>query len=169
MPRPVLLAVALAVAGLLFAADVVSKTWAEDELRRRGARSHLGGHLVLRHQTNSGIAFGVFQPHLHPYKRLWLVSYGAVVTGALAGLLVWQTLRPAGPTSRLALAGVTAMLGGAAGNLRDRVMRGAVIDFIDLVPRPTRPDWNFPAFNLADLYLAAGVVLCAVALLRRRR
>ena len=67
---------AVAVAALLFAVDVVTKNWAEADLRRRGARSHLGGHLVLRHQTNTGIAFGLFQPHLHPHKRLWLIGYG---------------------------------------------------------------------------------------------
>jgi signal peptidase II len=58
------------------------------------------------------------------------------------------------------------MLGGATGNLLDRVKRGAVVDFIDIVPPP---GWNLPAFNLADLWLAIGLVLCAVALIRQRR
>ena len=58
------------------------------------------------------------------------------------------------------------MLAGATGNLRDRVQRGAVIDFIDVVPAPGL-DW--PAFNLADVCLAIGLVLCAVALIRQRR
>ena len=166
MPRPALLAVAVAVAAVLFTADVVTKNWAEDELRRRGARSYLGGHLVLRHQTNTGIAFGLFQPHLHPRKRLWLIGYGGAVSLALAGVLAWQVLRPIGPGSRLTLAGLTAMLGGATGNLHDRVTRGAVIDFIDIVPRP---GWNWPAFNLADAWLATGLVMCALALIRQQR
>ena len=166
MPRPALLAVAVAVAALLFTADVVTKNWAEEHLRRRGARSYLGGHLVLRHQTNTGIAFGLFQPHLHPHKRLWLIGYGGAVSLALAGVLAWQVLRPIGPGSRLTVAGLTAMLGGATGNLRDRVLRGAVIDFIDVVPPP---GWNWPAFNLADVWLASGLVLCAVALFRKQR
>ena len=41
-----------------------------------------------------------------------------------------------------------------------------MIDFIDVVPRP---GWNWPAFNLADVWLAIGLVLCAVALIRQRR
>ena len=166
MPRPALLAVAVAVAAVLFAVDVVTKNWAADDLRRRGARSYLGGHLVLRHQTNTGIAFGLFQPHLHPRKRLWLIGYGAAVSLALAGVLAWQVLRPIGPGSRLTLAGLVAMLGGAAGNLLDRVKRGAVVDFIDLAPSP---GWNWPAFNLADVWLVTGLVLCGVALIRQQR
>jgi signal peptidase II len=165
MSRPALLAVAVAVAAVLFTVDVLTKNWAADDLRRRGARRYLGGHLVLRHQTNTGIAFGLFQPHLHPHKRLWLIGYGTAVSVALAGVLAWQVLRPAGPGSRLTVAGLTAMLGGATGNLLDRIKRGAVVDFIDIGP----PGWNWPAFNLADLWLAIGLVLCAVALIRQRR
>lgn len=162
MRRPALLAIALAVAGALFAADALTKLWAEDELRRTGARSHLGGHLVLRLQNNTGIAFGLFQPHLHPRKRQWLIAYGAAVSLALAAVLVWQTQRQVG-TTQLAVAGLTGMLGGATGNLHDRVFHGAVIDFISL------PTIRWPAFNLADLWLAVGLVLCAVALYRSRR
>jgi signal peptidase II len=58
------------------------------------------------------------------------------------------------------------LLAGSAGNLRDRVMRGAVIDFMDLQP-PGGATW--PAFNLADLYLAAGLGLCITGLLRAHR
>ena len=82
---------------LLFTVDV-----AHQELGRgpscggAGPARYLGGHLVLRYQTNTGIAFGLFQPHLHPHKRLWLIGYGAAVSVALAGVLAWQVLRPAG-------------------------------------------------------------------------
>jgi lipoprotein signal peptidase len=60
---------------------------------------------------------------------------------------------------------VAALLAGAVGNLRDRITRGAVIDFIDVrVWGETR----WPAFNLADVYLSAGLILCGVALVGRR-
>src|SRR5687768_14224816 len=108
--RLLTLAGALAVAALLFAADAGSKAWAEDELRRRGTRSYLGGQVTLRYQTNSGIAFGLFQAHLHPSKRGWLISYGAIMTGGLALVLGWLVLRAQAPRQRLAIAGLVALL-----------------------------------------------------------
>jgi signal peptidase II len=148
----------------LIAADVATKSWAEHHLRRVGARSVLGDWLVLRYQTNSGIAFGVWRAPIIPWKRSALISYSTVVTLALAVVLA---ARLRDPTSRSpATAGVAALLAGSAGNLRDRVMRGAVIDFIDLQP-PGGATW--PAFNLADLYLAAGLGLCITGLVLAHR
>ena len=169
MPGGTRLLLALAVASLLFAADAGTKAWAEGELRRRGARSFMDGHLVLRYQSNSGIGFGLFRAHLHPKKRDWLILYGAAVTAGLAGVLGWRMLLAAGRWQRVPRAdelGLCLMLAGAAGNLRDRIARGAVVDFITLSPWP---GWNWPAFNLADTYLAAGLLLCAYALVRVKR
>src|SRR5688500_2109574 len=162
------LAGALAVAGLLFAGDAGSKAWAEENLRRHGARSILGGQLTLRYQTNSGMAFGLFQAQLHPSKRAWVISYGAVMTAGLAAVLGWVLLSAQVARPALAAAGVRALLAGSAGNLRDQIVRGAVIDYNDLHPA-FLPDWNWPAANLADLYLAIGLVLCVWALLARPR
>jgi signal peptidase II len=161
----------LLIAGSLLAADVASKSWAESELRRRGARSLLGGRLVLRYQTNSGIAFGLFQESLHPGKRPFLIAYAAAVTAGLAAMLVAVTVRrrPTRPSSLpawLLPAGLVAMLAGAAGNLRDRITRGAVIDFIDF---QLTPSFGWPSFNLADVYLAVGVGLGVVGLLLAQR
>jgi signal peptidase II len=155
----------LLLAGSLLAGDLASKSWAETELRRRGARNLLGGRLVLRYQTNSGIAFGLFQKSLHPYKRPFLIAYSAVVSAGLLALLVARTLRRTG-RGWLMPAGLVALLAGAIGNLRDRITRGAVIDFIDVqVWGATR----WPAFNLADVYLSMGLILCGIALMRAGR
>jgi signal peptidase II len=147
----------------LFAIDVGTKTWAELELRRTGSRSVLGDWLVLRYQTNSGIAFGVWRAPMIPWKRGALIAYSSVVT---LGLAVVLARRLGDPTrSALGTAGVVALLAGTAGNLRDRITRGAVIDFIDLQP----PGTTWPAFNGADLYLAAGLGLCLAALVMAHR
>ena len=155
---------AIACVGGLFAADVASKSWAEHHLRRAGARSLLGDLLVLRYQSNSGIAFGLWRAPMIPWKRSALIAYSSVVTLALAGVLARRLRDPAATT--LSSAGVGALLAGTAGNLRDRVMRGAVVDFLDLQP-PGGATW--PAFNLADLYLAAGLGLCFTGLLLAHR
>jgi signal peptidase II len=151
--------IALAFAGGLFAADIATKTWAEYELRRHGARTLLGEFLVLRYQTNSGIAFGLFRAPIVHWKRTALITYSSLVTIGV-GLVLARRLADPNATL-LTTAGVTALLAGSGGNLRDRIVRGAVIDFLDLQP-PGGGSW--PAFNLADLYLAVGLVLCIAGL-----
>jgi lipoprotein signal peptidase len=163
-PLPLLASQMLA--GALFASDVATKSWAESELRRRGARSLLGDRLVLRYQTNSGIAFGLWQRSLHPAKRPFLITYSALVATGLLALLGWRLLRRQGAGGALVPLGLVALLAGTAGNLRDRIVRGAVIDFIDL-QLPAGLRW--PAFNLADVYLTVGLVLCTLGLLRAAR
>jgi signal peptidase II len=157
-------AVALACAAGLFGADVGSKTWAEYELRRQGQRSLFGGTVVLRYQTNSGMAFGIARAPIVHWKRDALIAYATAVT---AGLLLVLGRRLADPNvSRHTSAGLVALVAGSAGNLRDRIMRGGVIDFID-IQLPARLPW--PAFNLADVFLAVGLVLCCIGLWRAFR
>jgi signal peptidase II len=154
------LLVALVVAGLLVAADAASKRWAEDELRPRGARSLLGGTVELRYGINRGIAFGLFKGHLHPHKEALFTGYAAACTLALTVLLVVRALRGRGRP--VITAGLTALLAGSAGNLWDRHQGGGVVDFIDIGVGQTR----WPAFNLADLYLTVGLVLCVWGLVQ---
>jgi signal peptidase II len=151
---------ALLLAGLLVGADAESKSWASSDLRRRGPRAVIEGHLVWRFQLNSGIAFGLFQDSLDPRKGPLLIAYSAVMTGGLALLLGLRLLRRQRP-GWLVPGGLLLLLAGTAGNLLDRIRLGAVIDFIDLTLFGV---FRWPAFNLADAYLAVGVVLCATGL-----
>jgi signal peptidase II len=146
--------------------DAETKSWAASELGRRGGRTLVDGHLVLRLQTNSGIAFGIFQPHLHAEKARWLVMYKSAMAAGLALLLAWRLLFGQGRGALVPL-GLCALLGGTVGNLLDRARTGAVTDFIDLRLAGLR----WPAFNLADLFLAVGLALCVAGLvvaIRRR-
>ncbi len=69
-------------------------------------------------------------------------------------LLVWLARLPA--NARLLPAALMLVLGGAVGNLVDRVQLGYVVDFIDL---HYFNEWHWPAFNLADSAIVVGVVL----------
>ena len=163
--RLVRLALLLGLCALLVWLDVATKAWATTELARRGGRTLIDGHLVLRVQQNSGIAFGILQPQLHPDKARYLVTYKAAMAGALALLLAWRCLRA--PGERLAPLGLVLLLAGTLGNMIDRAAEGTVTDFIDV----RLGAWRWPAFNLADAFLAAGIALCLAALLlglRRR-
>lgn len=102
----------------------------------------------LTHTTNTGMAFGLFQG-----GSLWLTF---AVIAIVAGLLIYaRRLAASHPTLYLALGLV---LGGALGNLTDRLMRGSVVDFIDVGP--------FWIFNLADSGVVIGGLLLAWLLSR---
>jgi len=113
----------------------------------------IAGHwLHLTLTRNSGGAFGLL-----PHATLYLVAASAVIAAAL--LLYART---AVAHSRLLTAAVAMLLGGAVGNLADRVRLGHVIDFIDLRV--------WPVFNLADVAVTAGGALIVLsALLPRTR
>lgn len=107
----------------------------------------LPGLLRLYYVENTGAAFGLFQ------GRNPLLAVLAVVVVIL--LAIWFRALAA---SRLGALALGLQLGGAFGNLIDRLRHGFVIDFIDF------PFW--PTFNLADSAITVGVLILAVALLR---
>ena len=140
---------ALAVAVVATAVDQASKTWALERLSGREPIPVLGS-LQLALSFNSGVAFSLGQG-----------SGLAVVPIALAVVLVVVYVARS-LSGRLAAASVGLVVGGALGNIVDRVLRshdGAVVDFIDL-------QW-WPVFNLADVAVVVGGILLSLASLRR--
>ena len=107
---------------------------------------------VLTH--NRGISFGILNgAGLPPWAF-------AVLGVALAALLVVWLLRAENRVTAVALGLV---IGGALGNVLDRIRHGAVTDFIDL----HAGDWHWPAFNLADAAICVGAALLVLAGFRR--
>ncbi len=110
----------------------------------------LGGFLRLTHVTNAGAAFGMLSDH---------TSFLAAISLALIGAIIWWYARYV-PHSERGLGGVAAglLIGGATGNLIDRVLRGYVIDFFDL--------GFWPVFNVADIAVVVGCGLVFLLVLR---
>ncbi len=108
--------------------------------------------LHLTYVKNSGGAFGILGG-----QSVVLLAGSAV---AIAFVL-WVLL--AGPPTRLTVAGCGLVLGGAAGNLLDRLMEGRVTDFLDLQFWPLQA---WPVFNAADIAIVLGVGLLLLATLR---
>lgn len=129
---------AAAVAALVLGADQVAKALVRSEIER-GASVEVLPILDLVNFRNTGIAFGLMSG-----AGPWL----ALVIGA--GVLVLVAVFVANAHIPMAWLPGGFLLGGALGNLVDRVREGAVTDFIDL------PSW--PAFNLADCAITIGVV-----------
>jgi len=107
----------------------------------------------ITYTTNTGAAFGLF-----PDQGVLFVIIALVV---IAAIIVYYRQLPDG--YRLARLALGLQLGGALGNLIDRLRQGYVVDFVDLNFWPLR-DW--PVFNLADSAIVVGVVLLAFSMLR---
>jgi len=137
----------LALAAAIVGADQLIK-WIITQTIERGDAQPILGPLKLVHVTNSGAAFGILQG---AGPLLIMTS----IIGMAAILVYLFNPGFAHPLMRLGLA---SMLGGAVGNLIDRVRNGEVVDFVK-VP-------NFPAFNVADSAITIGVVLLAWAIAR---
>jgi signal peptidase II len=135
--------------GLLLMLDGASKRWAATDLRPRGPRTVAGGHIRLRYHENPGFAFGLGGGR----RPAALTVTSAAVAAMLLGLLMHRLIRR---DSALLVTGLLALVAGTVGNLRDRLERGYVVDFIDYA--------RWPLFNVADICLAVGMVLCAAGL-----
>ncbi|NBY71628.1 MAG: lipoprotein signal peptidase [Betaproteobacteria bacterium] len=108
---------------------------------------------------NAGAAFS-FLSDASGWQRWLFVGIGAVAMV----LIVWM-LR-SNPTQRLFSAALSLILGGAVGNVLDRLLYGYVVDFIDV----HWAGWHFPAFNVADSAITLGAAaLILDELLRVRR
>lgn len=106
---------------------------------------------------NYGAAFGLMNAAEFPFKTVVL---SIVATLALGALSWYGATLPV--EQRLARLGLALIIGGAAGNLIDRLRSGYVVDFVDLYWR----DWHFWAFNVADAAITVGVSLMILDLLQ---
>lgn len=137
-----------AVSGAVLALDQWTKALATAHLMDGPAVPLIGTLVQLTYTRNSGVAFGLGAGTNFPFYLFSIAAAVAIVWLFVAG-------RVRGTRTQVALA---LILGGALGNLVDRVTAGTVVDFILLSWRR----WDFPVFNLADTAVTAGVVLFAL-------
>ena len=146
--RPLRLFVAIAAATLV--ADQASKAVVLRHLKEGASFPAWGRTLYLTVTHNRGSAFGLLENR----DALLLAIGGAVCLGALLLVLFRPDLRGC------YLLPLALIWGGSAGNLLDRLQRGAVVDFVDLRV--------WPVFNLADAAITVGFLILAYQLGRRR-
>jgi signal peptidase II len=144
--RSAILLYAVAAGALLL--DQVSKAWVERTLSGRPPIRVIPGVLSLNYTTNSGGAFGFGE------SAPWLFAGATIMVSAVIAVVSMRQVR-----TPVAVA-LGLILGGALGNLADRVAGGAgfsgrVTDFIDLQV--------WPVFNLADTAIVIGAVLLAIS------
>ncbi len=139
-------------------ADQWSKWWVERTLAPQSVRPLIEGVLNLTHVRNTGVAFGLFAGDGAGLGPPLLSALGLA---ALVVVGVYFRRTPAG--DRLLLTALALILGGAVGNLLDRLASGAVTDFIDFFIG----SYHWHTFNLADSAITVGIGLMAVDFLRR--
>jgi signal peptidase II len=110
--------------------------------------------LRIVHIENKGAAFGMF-------SQLGNNVFIFIAVIAIIFILMYLLKLPVG----LELYSLSLVLGGAAGNLLDRIIFGKVIDFIDIYVN----DWHWPAFNVADSALTVGITLFIISNLFHRK
>jgi signal peptidase II len=137
--------------------DQIAKGVLKRFLELHEYRPLVDGLLSLSHVRNRGAAFGILSEAGLPYQGVLLSVVSLFALGAIAAY--WLRLPADARLPRLALALV---LGGALGNLVDRVRFGYVVDFIHVYWR----QYAWPDFNLADSAISTGVVLLLLDMLR---
>jgi signal peptidase II len=136
--RPTLLALGLA--ATVIVADRITKHVIRGQIPLNGSRRVIPGVVKLVHYRNTGVAFDFLS------GRGVLVLIVTAI--ALSALIAYFVLHPA---RRGLWVATGLLLGGALGNLLDRLLNGSVTDFIKF------PDW--PAFNVADICITVGVIV----------
>jgi signal peptidase II len=138
--------------------DQWTKWLVEVHLPEHSAQPVIPGFLNLTHVRNTGVAFGLFASE--GASTGWFLTLLGL--GALAAVTVYFWFAPT--RDRSLLVALALVVGGAVGNLIDRVASGAVTDFIDVYVG----SHHWPSFNVADSAISIGIVLMAIDSFRPR-
>ncbi len=149
---------------VLFIADQFTKTLILGAYQLGDATPITGFFNIVR-AHNTGAAFS-FLADAGGWQRWGFTAFGLVA----ALFIVWQLRQH--PGQRLFAFALSSILGGAIGNVIDRLIHGYVVDFLDFhwsFLSPMFPGGHFPAFNIADCGITIGAVLLILDELRRVR
>jgi len=150
---------ALIVGSTVLVLDQITKALVENLMHLYQSIEIVPYFAHLTYLKNTGAAFGVLAGTRSPVRMVFFVLVSSVAIGCVLYLL--KNLRP-GRTS--VVTSLALILGGAVGNLIDRLRMGEVIDFIDL-------HWHhlhWPAFNVADSSITIGVILLFIQMIRKQ-
>jgi len=146
--------------------DRASKAWIQSRPEDYFPHSVITNSVNLVYLRNPGMAFSFLAGYSPAMVRALLIAGTLIIIGFIAWLLVAS--RSAGV---LQTAGLALLLGGATGNVTDRILHGAVTDFLEVWLRfiPLRIFHPWPAFNVADSAVTVGAVLIVLEILLVRQ
>ena len=133
----------------IFCLDQATKILTQTQIKLNTIIPVIEGYFNLTHVTNQGGAFGLFGDNEQWIRILLFIFFPIICV-----LLIFWMIR--GSSSRTGVLGYSFILGGAFGNLFDRVRLGYVVDFLDFYYQ----DYHWPSFNVADSFVVLGVGVC---------
>ena len=161
MSYPTRLPWLLLISAAIFAADRWTKTWVAAHIAIGGAIPVVPGFLRITHWLNEGAAFSLFADTASPRAvRVALIVFTCIAATAVLIAIVRLGNRITLTTIALAL-----ILGGALGNVHDRIQYGSVVDFIEVHIF----SYHWPDFNVADSAIVTGACLLLLDSLLPRR
>jgi len=143
--------------GLLVALDQFTKNAIVTRFHLGDSMAVITGFFNVTRVHNSGAAFGL----LATLSPEWREPFFFLVPGATLAVILFVFTRLRDVQS-LSIYGLAMIVGGALGNLADRLRLGFVVDFLDF---HWNGGWHFPAFNVADTAISLGVALLLVGML----
>jgi signal peptidase II len=144
------------IAAAIIVLDQLTKAIVRAQFELHEGVAVVPGFFSLTRVHNTGAAFGMLNSVDFPFKTAALAM---VAAAALAGLAFFASTLPT--VQWLSRIGIALIIGGAAGNLIDRISLGYVTDFVDLYWQ----GWHFWAFNVADAAITVGVALMVLDML----
>ena len=150
-PKPIRLPWLLLISALAVIADRLTKIWVSGHVPFGGGIPVIDHFLRISHWTNEGAAFSLFANSASPQTVRW----GLVGFASLAALAVLIALIRFGDRINLTTVALALILGGALGNVHDRVAYGSVVDFIEVHIF----SYHYPDFNIADSCVVVGACL----------
>jgi signal peptidase II len=149
--RPRRLPWLLLISAVVIVADRLTKTWVSAHIPLGGAIPIIPRFLRITHWTNEGAAFSLFADTASPHAVRWaLVAFTLV-----AALVIFIVLLRLGNQFTFTTIALALILGGALGNVHDRIVYGSVIDFIEVHIF----SYHWPDFNVADSSVVTGACL----------
>jgi len=147
-------------AAAVFALDRVTKRLIESHVSNFDSLRVIPGFFDIVRSENRGVAFGLFNDSTSEWRTILLIA-GSLAAVVLVSALLWRPER----LDRFSLWGFALILGGAAGNVFDRIVWGRVTDFLLFYIG----SYQWPAFNAADSAIVIGSGLLILDLLRPKR
>lgn len=144
------------IAALVVVFDRLAKWIVDKNIALHESVAVVPGFFHLTHVENRGAAFGLFAESPSEWKIAVLVLFSLVALVVVSALL-WKNSHVMSTTG----VGLALILGGALGNLWDRLVSGQVVDFLDFYVG----NYHWPAFNLADSAIVVGALLLVTEIL----
>jgi signal peptidase II len=144
---------------VILALDRLTKAVIDRTMPLHHSISVVDGLFSLTYVRNTGAAFGIFAGSHQAFRLPFLVIVSIIAIGVIVVMLRRLHEKETGLITALAF-----ILGGAIGNLIDRILYGEVVDFLDFY----WSNYHWPAFNLADSFITIGVAITLFFLMRAK-